>query len=195
MSNNKEKNKTKSNGERGLYIAAIAVLITAAVFAALTLLLDPNRKNEDMNVGIEGVDVYYGEPIEDLVARLGEPDSVSEKDERSGEKTYYYKVNAFGISDVDLAITTKEDARYHDQVYMIYLRLFTNESEELFNRAKNRFEELYKDREGYGTSGITEFNETRFCSVYTMNDECTQSCEISLNPNFVDITAFYNPMR
>ena len=188
------KNKTaESNGERSLYIAAIAVLIVAAVLAALAFILSPENANEKMNVCIDGVEVYYGEPVNDLLARLGEPESVSEKDPYSGETTYKYTVDAFGVKGSSLLIYGKEDEHYDDQVYMITLTMFSDDREALFDRVLGHISEQYKNRKGCTVTDVSEYNGLHFCSVYAEYDEFTESCGISYDSEAVELTAIYSP--
>ncbi len=191
MSN--KKNNNKSNDERRLYIIAAAVLIAAVVFAALMLLLDPNRAKEDMNVGIDGVDIYYGEPVSDMLDRLGDPDSVSAKDKYSGETSYRYTVDAFGVKGASLLISGKEAEHYDNQVYMVTLTMYTDDREALFDRVRKHISEQYKNRKGYSTSDISEYNDLTFCSVYVEADDYTESCGINYDSVAVEITAIYSP--
>ena len=190
---NKKKNNTKSNGERSLYIAATVVLIVAAIIAALMLILGAKGTTDDMNVGIDGVDIYYGEPIGDAISRLGEPDSVAERDEYSGEQTYSYTVDAFGLKDVSLSITAKKDDHYDDQVYKVSLSMFADDLEDLFNRTRDHIRELYKGREGYYASDVSNYEGLYFCSVYCEAEKFTESCEISRDSEAVDLVAIYSP--
>lgn len=190
-------NKTKaakSNGERSLYIAAAAVLIAAAVIAALMLILgQTGSSKEKMNVGIDGVEIYYGEPVDDALARLGKPESVSEKDPYSGETAYTYTVDAFGVKDATLQIYGKEAEHYDDQVYMVTLTMFTDDREALFDRVREHISEQYKYRKGYNTSDISKYNGLTFCSVYTESDDYTESCGIDYDSEAVELTAIYSP--
>jgi|GEM_PF-2120139 len=175
-------------------LIAVIVLVIAAVCAIL--FIKCNKAKEEMNVGIDGIDIYYGESPEDFIARLGEADDVSEKDAYSGETTYTYNsISAFGTDNAALSITVKEDERYHNQVYMIFLRIITDDPEGLFDNVRDHVSKLYESRDGYTSSGISEFQGTYFCSVSTMNDEYTESLEISRDAVKLDITAFYSPMK
>ena len=192
MSNSKS--KSKAANDKPLYIAAAAVLIAAAVVSVLMLILgQTGSRKEDMNVGIDGVDIYYGEPVDDMLARLGEPESVSGKDPYSGETSYKYTVDAFGVKDAALQIYGKEAEHYDDQVYMVTLTMFSDDREALFDRVREHISEQYKYRKGYNTSDISEYNGLTFCSVYTESDDYTESCGIDYDSEAVELTAIYSP--
>jgi len=185
--------KSKTTNDKPLYIAAAIVLIAAAIVAALMYIFAPNSSKEDMNVGIDGVDVYYGEPINDVLARLGKPDSVSDKDVYSGETAYWYTVDAFGVKDSTLMVYGKEAEHYDNQLYMVTLTMPTDDQEALFERVREHISEQYKNREGYNDSDVSVYNDLTFCSVYTESDDYTESCGINYDSEAVELTAIYSP--
>ena len=157
---------------------------------------DAAKDLRDRNVGIDGIEIYYGEKTADVLERLGEADSETDMGYGSGETYYSYsKVTAFGVEDSTLGVTVKSDARYDDVVYSVMLRMYTDETDELFNRVRDHISKLYSDREKYDSSEINEFEGVYYCSITANAKDGTESCEISRYPAYIDVIAFYSPFN
>ncbi len=194
MANKKKRQENRAGKKKKLIIIiSAAILAAVAAVAVILILTSKNAAKEDMNTGLDGIDIYYGEPIGALLARLGEPESVSGKDPYSGETTYRYIVDAFGVKDSILQIYGKEAEHYDNQVYSVTLTMPADDREALFYRVREHISEKYKNRKGYAVSDISEFNGLTFCSVYTESDDYTESCGINYDSEAVELTAIYSP--
>ena len=150
----------------------------------------------DRAVGIEGIEIYYGEKTAEVLARLGEADSETDMGYGSGETVYGYEnVTAYGVEGASLSVTVKTAPRYDDIVYSVMVRIPTDDPEALFDHIHEYVERLYSDREGFRSSEIWEFEGTYYCSINGNSKDGTESFEISRYPTYVDVTAFYSPFN
>ncbi|MBQ7715650.1 MAG: hypothetical protein IJT70_07260 [Clostridia bacterium] len=142
-----------------IIIAAAVLLITAAIVYFIYYSVD-----KSMTVGIEGVDLYYGETAFRVRCDFGKPDRIGTVNYEDVETAYYYEDLSMFQSKGELEIVFV-DGRAK------YVNAVVEKNKDTFEHIIENMSSLYENREGYEITDKELIEAYQYCSIYASDSK------------------------